>query len=80
MSENVLKLAINQVDPERRQAAKELLEKFAQNDQIQAAFVVLCTADGKWLWDWDGKAFVTELIGKIDIAKHEMIRKYLESV
>lgn len=77
---NIVKLATTEVDKDRRQATRDVLRKYLDDDDLESVFIVARRANGEWLWNFEGNVFTTDMVGRIEISKQEMIRGYLDSL
>ena len=75
----ILKIATVSANEEGRKESRKILQRLIDNPDLEAVFVVYKKADGRWAWDFAGNEFVVEMLGRVDIAKHEYVHKYLKS-
>ena len=60
-----------------------ILEKFLErtrNEEVNTIFVLIKQADGKWVFDHGGAAWTTDMVGRLEIAKQEMIQRFIETL
>lgn len=73
----VLELAITKVDVERRQHARDVLTEAMADEHLDCIFMVRIRDDGTWKHDFAGHGKLTEMLGKVEVAKCEQIAQYL---
>jgi hypothetical protein len=79
----IIKLVEKRLVPVDRKAevvaiCKTLLD-MAERGEVDTLLFICADSESMWRFDYAGKAFTTELLGRIDIAKAEIISKYLAS-
>lgn len=57
------------------------LEQFLEDARaglVDCAFVLIKSPDGHWKWDWAGGEFISDMVGRIEVVKTEIIVKSLK--
>ena len=77
---NVVKLATVDVNVERREEVRAVFKRLSESEDLESTIVIARRGDGTWMWDMAGNVFLTDMLGKIEIVKAELIAQYLESL
>lgn len=81
---NTIKLAERlKTDPDKRTEIVEFLEKHledARQGNVAQMLVVSRGRDGMWCWEQVGDARAVEMIGRLEIVKHEITAQYIDSL
>jgi hypothetical protein len=66
----------------RREMVAKLEEALAEakNGITDTLVILVRCPDGGWSWDTAGEAFLTDIIGRVEILKHEMVTRYIQSI
>lgn len=68
-------------EPTLQEQVIEGLEKMldhARKGDVDTVLVIAKRPDGLWQFVTAGNAFTTEMVGRLEIIKHDMIVKYIE--
>lgn len=68
-------------EPTRQEQVIEALEKmlaFARKGDVDTVLVIAKRPDGMWQFETAGEAYTTDMVGRLEIIKHDMIEKYIE--
>jgi hypothetical protein len=71
------------VQQDTQDVVVSLLERMlvqARQGEIASVLFLAQNPANEWLEDYAGEATITEFVGRIEIAKHELIQQYLKRV
>lgn len=78
---NTIRLAERmKTDPDDRARIVEFLERHLKNAQdglVATVLVISKGRDGMWQWDEAGDATTSDMIGRLEIVKHEIVARYI---
>ena len=68
-------------DPVDRERIVTFLRKVladAEAGLVDCSIVLVKSPDGMWKFELDGDVFLTDMVGRIEVAKAELLKRFLE--